>query len=71
VFNRSKRVTKIAPPVAVDPISQRPYGQPTPERDEHAEAEIAAGQRALAAAVVPPAAAATFRPNTGWAGARG
>jgi hypothetical protein len=70
VFNRSKRIRTIEPPPPVDPISGRPYGQPAPVRDERDEAELAAGQAALATARVPAPIQVGFRPNSGWAGAR-
>ncbi len=74
MFNRSKRVTKIARPVPVNPITNRPYGQTAPQRDEQAEAEIAAGQLALATATPPRFTARVgvgFDPHrSAWRGTR-
>ncbi len=73
MFNRSKRVTKIDPPAPVNPITNRPYGQTAPQRDERAEAEIAAGQLALATATPPKLAGVGvgFDPHrSAWRGTR-
>lgn len=66
----SKRVTKVEPPAAINPVTNRPYGEPVAERDEAADAELAAGQLALASAVAPKPPQVGFRPNGGWRGAR-
>ena len=50
---RSSRVRVVEPPTPVNPITNRPYGEKVPERDEATEAAIAEGQRALATAYGP------------------
>ena len=71
MFNRSRRVQTINPPPPIDPISNRPYGQPRPERDEAQEAAIAAGQSALANANVPAPVAVGYDPRrSAWKGTR-
>jgi len=67
----SKRVKVIEPPAPINPVTNRPYGEPVAERDEAADAQLAAGQLALANAIAPEPPAVGFRPNGGWAGARG
>lgn len=67
--NPLRRNRPIPPPEPVNPITGRPYGQPVPERDERTEAEIAAGQLALATAIPPTPLAAPFNPQpSAWRG---
>lgn len=50
----SKRVQTFDPPPPVNPFTGKPYGEgATPEIDERAAAELAAGQLALATAEAP------------------
>lgn len=51
----SGRVTKLDPPPALNPFTGKPFGEPTPQIDEQAAREIAAGQLALATAEAPGA----------------
>jgi hypothetical protein len=68
---KSRRVQTIEPPAPVNPVTGKPYGQVRPERDERAEAELAAGQLALAQAVVPAPIAVGFDPQRSmWRGTR-
>lgn len=55
----SKRVQTFDPPPPTNPFTGRPYGEgATPEIDERAAAELAAGQLALATAEAPGASRA-------------
>ena len=68
---RSNRVEHIDPPPAFDPVRGRPFGQPAPEQDDRAAAELAAGQLALANAVRPDPINVGFDPRrSAWAGTR-
>jgi hypothetical protein len=67
----SKRVTRHDPPPPVNPITGRPYGVAKPEPDEQAARELAAGQAALASAVVPEPIQVGYDPQrSAWRGAR-
>ena len=67
----SRRVSTVEPPAPINPITNRPYNAPVPQRDERREAEIAAGQAALASADVPAPVAVGFDPRrSAWKGTR-
>lgn len=68
-LRRSKRFQHVEPPPAINPITNRPYTDRQPIYDEQQEAEVAAGQRALATAIPPKPIAVGFDPRRSmWRG---
>lgn len=65
---RLRRTRTVEPSPPVNPITNQPYGQEPPKRDDEM---LAAGQLALANAIPPKPVAVRFDPaRTGWRGAR-
>ena len=71
IRRRSNRFEQLEPPAPMDPVRNRLYGEAAPIHDEQAAAELAAGQIALANAVVPPPIVVGFDPRrSAWRGTR-